>query len=168
MQTAALYTPSRASSRSGQLHTESSLHIGYNNTVHICQYMLPVFWLVLYTHYGLTKYVYIKSTAVYVPSSELGQSHPNPSLASDCAPPPRTGGGGAHSPAGEGLGESQFRRLEKKLSILPTLWMDFNLSFLKGRSQTTAASLIFAWNMWKCHMFCNAVYFLAKRYLCIV
>ena len=32
------------------------------------------------------------------------------------------GGGGAHSPAGEGLGESQFQRLEKKLSTLPTLW----------------------------------------------
>jgi hypothetical protein len=29
--------------------------------------------------------------------------------------------GGAHSPAGEGLGEFQFRRLEKKLSTLPTL-----------------------------------------------
>jgi hypothetical protein len=29
---------------------------------------------------------------------------------------------GALSPAGEGLGESQFRRLEKKLSTLPTLW----------------------------------------------
>ncbi len=36
-------------------------------------------------------------------------------------PNPRTGGGG-HSPAGEGLGETQFRRLEKKLSTLPTLW----------------------------------------------
>jgi hypothetical protein len=29
--------------------------------------------------------------------------------------------GRAHSSAGEGLGESQFRRLEKKLSTLPTL-----------------------------------------------
>ncbi len=37
-------------------------------------------------------------------------------------PPPRTGGGGvAHTPAGEGLGESQFRQLENKLSALPTL-----------------------------------------------
>ncbi len=40
---------------------------------------------------------------------------PNPSLASEC-------GGGAHSPAGEVLEESQFRRLEKKPSILPFLW----------------------------------------------
>jgi hypothetical protein len=50
---------------------------------------------------------------------------PNPSLASECAPPiPNWGGGGgwAHLPAGEGLGESQFRRLEKKLNTLPTLW----------------------------------------------
>ena len=30
--------------------------------------------------------------------------------------------GGAYSPAGKGLGESQFRRLEKKLSTLPSLW----------------------------------------------
>ncbi len=45
---------------------------------------------------------------------------PNPSLTSECAPPP--GPGGAHSPAGEGLGESQLLRLEKKLSTLPILW----------------------------------------------
>ncbi len=34
----------------------------------------------------------------------------------------------AHSPAGEGLGESQFRRLEKKLSTLPTLWSFYSVS----------------------------------------
>ncbi len=38
-------------------------------------------------------------------------------------PEPRGAGGRAHSPAGEGLGESQFRRLEKKLSTLLTLWV---------------------------------------------
>jgi hypothetical protein len=49
--------------------------------------------------------------------------HKTPSLASECAPRPGTkGGGGAHLPAGEELGESQFRRLEKTLSTLPTLW----------------------------------------------
>jgi hypothetical protein len=48
---------------------------------------------------------------------------PNPSLTSEFAHPPRTGGRGAHSPAGEGLGESQFRRLKKKLSTLPTLYV---------------------------------------------
>jgi hypothetical protein len=35
--------------------------------------------------------------------------------------PPEPKGGGAHSPAGEELGESQFRRLEEKPSTLPTL-----------------------------------------------
>jgi hypothetical protein len=38
--------------------------------------------------------------------------------------PPKPKGEGAHSPAGEGLGESQYRRLEKKLSTLPTLWYE--------------------------------------------
>jgi hypothetical protein len=33
-------------------------------------------------------------------------------------PPGTKGGGGAHSPAGEGVGESQFQRLETKLSTL--------------------------------------------------
>jgi hypothetical protein len=37
-------------------------------------------------------------------------------------PLPPEPGEGDHSPASEGLGESQFRRLEKKLSTLPTLW----------------------------------------------
>ncbi len=46
---------------------------------------------------------------------------PIPSLASECVSPPGTTGGGAHSPAGEGLGESQFRRLQKKFSTMPTL-----------------------------------------------
>ena len=43
----------------------------------------------------------------------------DPSPAGECAPPPK--GGGAHSPAAKGVGESQFRRLEKKLRTLPTL-----------------------------------------------
>jgi hypothetical protein len=59
---------------------------------------------------------------MYVPSRRHWDS-PNPTLANECAPPPEQGGGGAHSPAGEGLGESQFRRLEKKLNTLPTLWL---------------------------------------------
>jgi hypothetical protein len=39
---------------------------------------------------------------------------PNPSSA---LPPPRTKGGGAHPPAAKGVGESQFRRLEKSLAL---------------------------------------------------
>ncbi len=63
---------------------------------------------------------YIKSTTVYVPCQNWDS--PNPSLASECAPPPRTGGEmGTLAPADEGLGESQFRRLEKRLSTLPAL-----------------------------------------------
>jgi hypothetical protein len=31
--------------------------------------------------------------------------------------PPEPGGGGAHSPAGDGLGQSHFRRLEKSLAL---------------------------------------------------
>ncbi len=37
-------------------------------------------------------------------------------------PPEPRGGGGAHPSAGEGLGESQLRRLKNKLNTLPTLW----------------------------------------------
>jgi hypothetical protein len=61
------------------------------------------------------KYIYLKSTTVYVPSSELGLSHP---LSRQLVCPfPRNQGGGVHSPAGEGLGESQYRRLEKSLAL---------------------------------------------------
>ncbi len=46
---------------------------------------------------------------------------PTPSLSLASVPLPPGPRGEAHSPAGEGLGESQFRRLQKKLSTLPTL-----------------------------------------------
>ncbi len=53
------------------------------------------------------------------------------SLASECAPPPGTkGGGGALSPVGEGLGESQFRRLEKSLALC--LLCGFALLFMSS------------------------------------
>jgi len=45
---------------------------------------------------------------------------PTPSLATEGATYPGTKGR-AFSPASEGLGKSQFRRLEKKFSTLPTL-----------------------------------------------
>ncbi len=48
---------------------------------------------------------------------------PTPLSPASVSLPPEPGGG-AHSPAGEGLGESQFRRLEKRLSTLPTLWRE--------------------------------------------
>jgi hypothetical protein len=86
----------------------------------------------------VTKYINIKSTTVYVPSSDWDS--PTPSLASECAPSPGTKGGRAHSPAGEGSGESQFRRLEKRLSTLPALWRrysdcdDCDVTYLLHRS----------------------------------
>ncbi len=67
----------------------------------------------------LTHKVTYKNT-VYVTSSELGLSQP---LSRQQVCPSPQNRGGAHSPAGEGLGESQLRRLEKKLiNTLPTLY----------------------------------------------
>ncbi len=45
---------------------------------------------------------------------------PTPLAAREYALPPGPKGGGAHSPAAKGVGESQFQRLEKR--TLPTLW----------------------------------------------
>ncbi len=70
-----------------------------------------------------TKYIHIKSTTVYVPSLELGLSHPLSRQRVCPSPRNQRVGGGAHSRACEGLGESRFQRLQKKLSTLPTLWV---------------------------------------------
>ena len=48
-------------------------------------------------------------------------SPPSPLSPASVPLPPEPKGGGANSRAGEGLEESQFQRLEKKLSTLPTL-----------------------------------------------
>jgi hypothetical protein len=42
---------------------------------------------------------------------------PTPLAASECALPLGPKGGGAHSPAAKGVGESQFQRLEKRLAL---------------------------------------------------
>ncbi len=42
---------------------------------------------------------------------------PTPLAASECALPPGPKGGGAHSPAAKGVGESQFQRLEKCFAL---------------------------------------------------
>ncbi len=42
---------------------------------------------------------------------------PTPLAASEHALPPGPKGGGAHSPAAIGVGESQFQRLEKRLAL---------------------------------------------------
>jgi hypothetical protein len=59
---------------------------------------------------------------MYVPSSELGLSHPLSRQRVCPSPPPRTKGEGEHSPAGEGLGESRFRRLKRKSFALRLLF----------------------------------------------
>jgi hypothetical protein len=90
--------------------------------VTFCKMCHPFFYefrVVPSVHCKCIKYVYIKNTTVYVPSSELVLSQPTPLSPANVPLPPERGG--AHSFAGEGLGESQLRRLEKKLSILPTL-----------------------------------------------
>jgi hypothetical protein len=77
-----------------------------------------------------TKFIYTQSTTVSVPSSELGP--PPPLSQADVSLPRIQREGvqctgefvpGTHSPAGEGvgLGESQFGRLDYKLSTLSTL-----------------------------------------------
>jgi hypothetical protein len=53
---------------------------------------------------------------------------PTPLAASERAlPPGPKGGGGAHSPAAKGVGESQFQRLEKRLALC--LLCGWELSF---------------------------------------
>jgi hypothetical protein len=56
--------------------------------------------------------------------SELGLPQPlSPKRVCPPSPGPKGGGGGDYSPAAKGVGEFQFRRLEKKLSTLATLWV---------------------------------------------
>ncbi len=79
---------------------------------------------------------YYMYSVLYVPSSELGLSQPL-SRQGVCPYPQNRGGGG--SPAGEGLGESQFRRLEKKLSTLPTLCSSLRKDIRKPKFFFTAS-----------------------------
>jgi hypothetical protein len=62
-----------------------------------------------------------QSTYIYrVPqcmSPRWNWDSPTPLAASECALPPGPKGGGAHSPVGKGVGESQFQRLEKRLAL---------------------------------------------------
>jgi hypothetical protein len=71
---------------------------------------------------GSTKYIYafIEYHSVCTLVGIGTTPPPTPSPTSDCVPPPGTKGG-AHTLAGEGMGESQFERLEKKPSTLSTL-----------------------------------------------
>ncbi len=64
-----------------------------------------------------TKYIYIKSTTVYVPSSELGRSHPLSRQRVCPSPRNQTGGGEGTLACGWGVGEFQTDDLEKSLAI---------------------------------------------------
>ncbi len=111
--------------------TKTSSFIGQNKSCKSCRlsvYKCSVLLKVGFSYYICkdfseldtllnTKYVHIKSTTVYAPRRNWDS--PNPFLASECSPPPRNRGGGGLRVGG--WGESQFRRLEKKLSTLPTL-----------------------------------------------
>ncbi len=72
----------------------------------------------------VTKYIY-STHSVCPPWSELGPSPPPPSPASECvSPPPEPKEWGTHSPAGEGVGESLFGRLEWRTSLALCLLCD--------------------------------------------
>jgi hypothetical protein len=62
----------------------------------------------------------VQSITVFVPLSEFGPLHPLPRKRVWPLPPPVTKGG-THSSVGEGVGGSQFGRLEKKPSTLSAL-----------------------------------------------
>jgi hypothetical protein len=66
-----------------------------------------------------TKYLHLQSTTVYFPFSELGL--PQPLSRKRVRLPPLNQRVGGTPATGGRIGESQFRRLEKKLSSLPTL-----------------------------------------------
>jgi hypothetical protein len=69
---------------------------------------------------------------------------PPPLLQVSVPLPPEPGGaGGAHSPAREGVGESQFQRLEKKLSTPSSLW-EQSLDVITGSNSRDIKG--FFWN----------------------
>jgi hypothetical protein len=70
-----------------------------------------------YIHHKVHTYKEYHSVCALVGNGTLP---PPLSPASVPLPPEPNGAWEAHSSAGEGLGESQFQRLEKKLSTLPT------------------------------------------------
>jgi hypothetical protein len=61
------------------------------------------------------KITYIQSTTMYVPSSELGLSHP--SLVSECAPSPGTKGGGDTRLRVRGWGSSNSDDFRKSVAL---------------------------------------------------
>ncbi len=67
-------------------------------------------------------HIYLENHSV-CPLVGIGPPHPLSRKQVCSLHPEPKGGAGAHSPAGKEVGESQFQRLEKRFSILPTLWL---------------------------------------------
>jgi hypothetical protein len=72
---------------------------------------------ILWVVWFLAKSTYICRVLECMSPRRIGTLPPS-SVASEFASPPGTKGGEGHSPTGDGLGETQFRRLETKLSTL--------------------------------------------------
>jgi hypothetical protein len=110
------------------------LRKGYNA---IFKIQVPLLSINQFNH--KVQYIYAKSTTVSVPSSEFGPP-PFPQVSVPLPPPPITKGGGEGThytlACGWGVGESQFRRLEKKLSTL-FLLCEFN-PFLPNSNNYTS------------------------------
>ncbi len=74
-----------------------------------------------FLRHGTMSTYYSQSTYIYrAPQYRSPRWHwdsPTPLAASECALPRGPKGGGAHSPAAKGVGESQFQRLEKRLAL---------------------------------------------------
>ncbi len=96
----------------------------------------------------ITKYRYLKSITVYVPSSELGLSHPL-SRQRVCPSPQNQREGGHTRLRVRGWGSPQFRRLEKSLA----------LCILCGRDNVAPSLLVFNLFVYHvhrtCYMFAN-------------
>ncbi len=80
-------------------------------------------------------HTYLEYDSVF-PLVQIGT--PTPSAASDVSP------GGTHSPAGEGVGESQFGRLEKKASTLSTLCSTVSLCLDSIHSSLLTSKVVWA------------------------
>ncbi len=81
----------------------------------------------------ITKYMYIRVPQCLSPRRH--RDSPNPSLASECAPPPGTKGEGAHSPEGEGFGgPNSDDCIEKSLALCLLCGVDVRV--LVNRDET--------------------------------
>ncbi len=77
---------------------------------------------------------------MYVPSSELGFSHPLPRQR--LCPSPQNQGGGFTLACGSGVGGVPISTTGEKLSTLPTLWMQMCPAFAFAQSADDSANLI--------------------------